>query len=334
MSLLALLLFLLAGLARGELCASNTSCNSMKEDILRVLFKWQEAPCCSSEPSQEKRLPRSCKEIKDRAAAGGLGDGLYTLATGDGEIYQTFCDMTTDGGGWTLVASVHENNLHGKCTLGDRWSSQQGSDPKYAAGDGNWANNSTFGSAVGSTSDDYKNPGYYDHQAHDISIWHVPNNTPMKRWRDAAILRYFTETGFLAREGGNLQRLYQKYPVIYGIGACQTNNGPAEPVVYAAGSAQKTSEYYSPYGRGEFLPGFIHFRVFNNEKAAMALCAGVKVTGCNTEHHCIGGGGFFPEANPRQCGDFASFDWNGYGTHAGWSSSREMVESAVLIFYR
>ena len=23
--------------------------------------------------------------------------------------------------------------------------------------------------------------------------------------------------------------------------------------------------------------------------------------------HCIGGGGFFPEGNPRQCGDFSSF---------------------------
>ena len=33
--------------------------------------------------------------------------------------------MTTDGGGWTLVASVHENNINGKCTVGDKWSSEQ-----------------------------------------------------------------------------------------------------------------------------------------------------------------------------------------------------------------
>ena len=34
--------------------------------------------------------------------------------------------METDGGGWTLVAAVHENNIQGKCTMGDNWSSDQG----------------------------------------------------------------------------------------------------------------------------------------------------------------------------------------------------------------
>ncbi|CAJ0936606.1 unnamed protein product [Ranitomeya imitator] len=47
-------------------------------------------------------------------------DGIYTLTTEAGTVYQTYCDMTTDGGGWTLVASVHENNMDGKCTVGDR----------------------------------------------------------------------------------------------------------------------------------------------------------------------------------------------------------------------
>ncbi|CAM9285281.1 unnamed protein product [Rangifer tarandus platyrhynchus] len=50
--------------------------------------------------------------------------------------------------------------------------------------------------------------------------------------------------------------------------------------------------------------------------------------------HCIGGGGYFPEGSPAQCGDFSSFDWNGYGAHRGYSSSREITEAAVLLFYR
>ncbi len=49
---------------------------------------------------------------------------------------------------------------------------------------------------------------------------------------------------------------------------------------------------------------------------------------------CIGGGGHFPEAVPRQCGDFTSFDWDGYGTNTGWSASKEITEAAVLLFYR
>ena len=54
----------------------------------------------------------------------------------------------------------------------------------------------------------------------------------------------------------------------------------------------------------------------------------------NDPQHCIGGGGFFPEGDPVQCGDFSSFDWDGYGTHRGYSSSREITEAAVLLFYR
>lgn len=38
--------------------------------------------------------------------------------------------MEVSGGGWTLVASIHENNIKGKCTPGDRWSSDQGAQGK------------------------------------------------------------------------------------------------------------------------------------------------------------------------------------------------------------
>ena len=59
--------------------------------------------------------------------------------------------MTSGDGSWTLVACVHENHMPGKCTVGDRWSSQQGSRADCPEGDGNWAN--TFGSAEAATSD-------------------------------------------------------------------------------------------------------------------------------------------------------------------------------------
>ncbi|XP_037360353.1 intelectin-2-like [Talpa occidentalis] len=277
-------------------------------------------------------LPRSCKDIKESCPE--AGDGLYFLSTEKGVVYQTFCDMTTDGGGWTLVASVHENHLAGKCTAGDRWSSQQGNRMDYPEGDGNWANYNTFGSAEGATSDDYKNPGYYDIQAHDLGIWHVPNKSPLESWRNSALLRYRTNTSFFQNLGHNLFGLYQRYPVKYGIGSCSSDNGPAVPVVYDYGDEKKAASYYSPLGQKEFVSGFVQFRVFNNERAANALCPGMRVTGCNTDAHCIGGGGFFAEGNPRQCGDFCAYDWDGYGTHTLWSSSRSITEAAVLLFYR
>ncbi|XP_044305142.1 intelectin-1 [Varanus komodoensis] len=321
---------------KGHQCDDNGCDTSLKRDILKLMAKWENATCLLNlqgpPPHLSQTLPRSCKEIK--AALEGATDGLYYLATEEGEVYQTFCDMTTSGGGWTLVASVHENNIYGKCTQGDRWSSQQGNSNNYPGGEGSWSNTVTFGSAVAATSDDYKNPGYYDLEARNLAIWHVPNGTPLKKWMSAAFLRYHTETGFLANEGGNLLQLFQRYPVKFGGGSCPTDNGPAVPVVYDAGNAEQTSSLYSPNARSGIEPGFIQFRVFNNEKAAMALCAGVKVTkGCDTEHTCVGGGGYFPEGNPRQCGDYTSFDWSGYGAHTGWSVSTQLLESAMLLFY-
>ena len=89
-----------------------------------------------------------------------ISDGLYYLTTSNGLVYQSYCDMPTAGGGWTLVASVHENNLYGKCTVGDRWSSEQGSNPNRPDGEGTWANMNTFGTPEGATCDDYKVKSY------------------------------------------------------------------------------------------------------------------------------------------------------------------------------
>ncbi|XP_067235432.1 intelectin-like [Chanodichthys erythropterus] len=224
---------------------------------------------------------------------------------------------------------IRENHKPQYC-----WSSDQGSNANRPDGEGTWANKVTFGTAEAATSDDYKNPGYFEITAQDVSVWHVPNNMVMENWSTASILRYHTENRFLTQHGGNLFNLFKKFPVSFGIGTCKTDNGPAIPIVYDTGNVDSTKKLYGPNTSAIFEPGFITFRVFNNEKAAMALCSGVKPTGCDTEHFCVGGGGHFPEAVPRQCGDFPSFDWDGYGTNTGWSASKEITEAAVLLFYR
>ncbi|CAJ0935517.1 unnamed protein product, partial [Ranitomeya imitator] len=289
----------------------DSSISEMKQSILNMLSCWDENPNSDSKskpgyPAGGERYGyRSCKEVKKyennakeydcargdtkrgSIPSGVIVDGVYMLTTEDGVMYQTYCDMTTSAGGWTLVASIHENNMNGKCTVGDRWSSQNGDNLNNPKGDGNWDNYATFGLPDGATSDDYKNPGYYDIAAEDLSLWHVPNNTPLSQWRNASLLRYRTDNGFFSQEGGNLFGLYKKYPVVYNAGGCLANNGPAIPVVYDFGSAEKTALYYSPNGAKEFTAGYVQFRAINAERAALALCPGVKVTGCNAEHVSI-----------------------------------------------
>ena len=46
-----------------------------------------------------------------------------------------------------------------------------------------------------------QNPGYYDIQAQDLGIWHVPNKSPLQQWRKSSLLRYHTNTGFFQSLG-------------------------------------------------------------------------------------------------------------------------------------
>lgn len=72
--------------------------------------------------------------------------------------------------------------MEGKCTIGDRWSSEHGNNASHPHGDGNWENYRTFGRAESATSDDFKSSGYFGLDACDVMIWRVPNDTPLMEY--------------------------------------------------------------------------------------------------------------------------------------------------------
>jgi hypothetical protein len=69
----------------------------------------QNAPACSK--GKCTLLFKSCLDILNNGNS--VGDGVYTIDPGIGP-FKVYCDMSSDGGGWTLI---HKNNMSG---TGDR----------------------------------------------------------------------------------------------------------------------------------------------------------------------------------------------------------------------
>lgn len=293
--------------------------------------------CSSVVEAMEKRLKehevgyKSCSEIKKNNPT--APSGLYEIKDEQGSVYRTYCNMKSGGGGWTLVASVHENNMAGKCTSGDRWSSESGNSAIHPHGDGNWENRNTFGVAESAASDDYKNPGYFNMDAKNVMIMHVPNDSPVSDYEKAAFMIYHTEDDFLTQNGGNLLSLFKKYPLRDNTYTKLTDNGPGPAVKWVRGNNELMVANTAPSVRRESKPGFIQFRAINHERSAFAICPGLVMTGGNVEHGCVGGTSNHGES-ARQCGDFSGFDWNGYASGQHWSTNKIMTESVVMIFYR
>nr|XP_039258469.1 fibroleukin-like [Styela clava] len=88
----------------------------------------------SSSPNIKKYPASSCNELLKE---GMRKSGIYDIKPErEFEAIEAYCDMETDGGGWTLVASIHESDITKKCDDKDRWANYKSSSEK----NNNWEN--------------------------------------------------------------------------------------------------------------------------------------------------------------------------------------------------
>ena len=188
-------------------------------------------------------------------------NGIYHLRDDNNFMFPAYCDMNIDGGGWTLVATIHENNARlttGKCTTGDKWSSEHGNEVNSQTGAEAWFNYATFGNAISATSEDYKNSAYFGIQARDVMIWQVPNNTPLQQFDSAAYLKFRTTNGFMTEYGGNMFNLYKvHFPIKSGVYAKYQDNGPSIPVTFDKGNSTEAQRHYGPFIQARTETGYI-----------------------------------------------------------------------------
>ncbi|MES2644481.1 MAG: MopE-related protein [Myxococcota bacterium] len=98
----------------------------------------------------------SCADIL--AAGASTGDGPYFLEGESGAVFGAVCDMTTDGGGWTLVGSI-VNDIFTTGAHIRSWGT-------YAA----WTDATTFGSADARLTADYKGEAWSDIPGDDVLV--------------------------------------------------------------------------------------------------------------------------------------------------------------------
>ena len=115
----------------------------------------------------------SCRHIRQNRNKMEFGDGIYFIRPqqSNGETFAVYCDMTTDNGGWTLVAVV-ANGDDQHWTFDDR----HGDDGQRTS---NWEAVTTIGELTSHTpmaNKDFKSKAYYTVPAKEVLLTYKGEN--------------------------------------------------------------------------------------------------------------------------------------------------------------
>merc|ERR1712136_609382 len=244
-------------------------------------------------------VARSCLEIKERYP--DSLSGLYTIYSKYGEPYSVYCEMETVGGGWTLVASIHENNINGDCTVGDNGQVNMDSEKSITE--------RAAGKMLTLLADQnmlqvmITNLGYFELQAKRFMIIQVPNDTPMEEYVSSATFQSYTPTSFLDNYGGNFKELFERYPLRDDYYIYDRDNGPSVQMSFVRGDATSANYQYSSSYRSQTESGYAQFRTVSHEQATAAFCPYGKMRPGqdDPEFFCFG----ITYISGTPCGDFS-----------------------------
>jgi hypothetical protein len=110
----------------GNACAANETCHLGTCHLLSVGGSGTQADPYFSTPPKE-----SCKEYYDDYGD-TFGDGYYTIETGS-QTFDVYCDMTTNGGGWTRIGTSIPHDVSSQSTFVDLVNQEIPVIPPYSA---------------------------------------------------------------------------------------------------------------------------------------------------------------------------------------------------------